>query len=956
LLDFCHPDDLAVLREKFAASLAQPGNGVHGSVRIRHRNGQWRILEGTLTNLLEDPDVRAIVNNYRDITEKVEQQEALRLSEDKFKRVFENSPDAITLSRLENGVFLEVNGAFEELCGYDREEIIGHTGLELRLREKPEQRQEIIDSVKEKGRVARLEFRLRRKSGELVPVQFSADIIDVHGTPCLLSISRDISARYEVEQALRASENKFKSAFQNSPDAITISSLEDGRFLEVNEAFERLSGYTASEARGRSGIELGIWLSQEQRGRVARVLRETGRITGEELFLRRKDGVVCPAQFSAELIEIRGTMCMLTVTRDITERKLAEEALRASEERFKKAFGFSPDALTITTLVEGRYLEINEAFERLSGYSREDVIGNTAIRRGIWADSRERDHVLRELHAGRPVHGIETTFRRKDGSTFPAQFSAEIIEMGGVKCMLAISRDITDLKRAEKELRRSEEQHRSSIEHAPYGICRTIIGGSILMVNSSMVRMLGYETAEEVLALDLTKDVYANPEDRTRLLTMIRSGVPPEWPLATTLKRKDGSTISVHLAGRVIADEQGRPYEFETFVEDVTQKETLETQLRIVQKMEAVGQLAGGVAHDFNNLLMIMGSRAEMILEHLTETQRVAAQAEEIVRATRRGAALTGQLLAFSRKQVLQSAVLNLNEVLLNMNKILPRLIREDVETSVVTSNQIGNVRVDRDQFEQVVMNLAINARDAMPHGGKFRIETSPAEVTEEFAAAHPEVKAGRYVLVTVQDSGVGMDAQTQSRIFEPFFTTKERGRGTGLGLAMVYGMVKQSGGYIEVHSAPGQGTTFSLYFPAVSEAHNKLGKEETLQSPTGAETILLVEDEAALRTVCAVFLRDRGYKVLEAGNGVEALDIYRRQTGEIDVLVTDVIMPRMTGLDLYQHAKALRPDLRAVFISGYSDAVIDYQTLPGENAYLQKPFSMARLAGQVRAALDRKS
>jgi two-component system, cell cycle sensor histidine kinase and response regulator CckA len=956
LLDFCHPNDHEALAEMLAICLAQPGVSVPGAVRIRHRNGTWRYLEGTLTNLLDDPDVRAIVNNYRDITEKMEQQEALRLSEDKFKRLFENGPDAITLSRLEDGVFLEVNGAFEALCGYDRKEIIGRTSKELEIREKPELREQMVAALKENGRVSVQEFRLRRKGGQLVPVQFSADVIDVHGTPCLLTVSRDISDRYQAEEALRSSENKFKSAFENSPDAITISSLEDGRFLEVNEAFERLSGYKIAEAKGRSGVELGIWLSQEQRAKVARALRETGRLTGQELVFRRKDGQLRSTQFSAELIKIHGTMCMLTVARDVTDRKQAEEALRASEERFKKAFGSSPDALTITTLAEGRYLEINEAFERLSGWSREEAIGNTAAKCGIWAHTGDRDRILQELLSGRPVHAIETIFRRRDGTTFSAQFSAEVLEMDGIKCMLAISRDITDLKRAEKELRQSEEQHRSSIEHAPYGICRFVLGGKILMVNSAMVRLLGYQTVEEVMALDLGRDVCCSPEDRKRLVAMARGQAAPDWPLATTWMRKDGSRISVHLAGRTISDEQGRPREFEMFVEDVTQKEALENQLRIVQKMEAVGQLAGGVAHDFNNLLMIMGSRAEMILEHLTETQRVASQAEEIVRATRRGAALTGQLLAFSRKQVLQPTVVNLNEVLLAMNKILPRLLREDVETYVITSNEIGNVRLDRDQFEQVVINLAINARDAMPHGGQFRIETSPAEITEEFAAAHPGVKAGPFVRVTVEDNGVGMNVQTQSRIFEPFFTTKERGRGTGLGLAMVYGMVKQSGGFVEVRSAPQQGTTFSIYFPGISEAHSKLGKEETPQAPKGIETVLLVEDEAALRSVCAAFLRDLGYKVLEAANGAEALELYRRQVSEIDVLVTDVIMPRMTGLELYQHAKALRADLRAVFISGYSDAVIDYQALPGENAYLQKPFSMARLARQVRAALDRSN
>jgi PAS domain S-box-containing protein len=551
---------------------------------------------------------------------------------------------------------------------------------------------------------------------------------------------------------------------------------------------------------------------------------------------------------------------------------------------------------------------------------------------------------------------METTFRRKDGTTFPAQMSAEIIEMDGVQCMLAISRDVTALKRAEQELRRSEEQYRTTIEQAPYGICRTVAEGRMTMVNSALVRLLGYSTAEEVMALNLARDVYRDPSDRERLMAMAHERSPAEWPFATVWKRKDGTNISVRLAGRAIRDDQGQPREFEVFVEDVTKQEALETQLRMVQKMEAVGQLAGGVAHDFNNLLMIMGSRAAMVLEQADDKEQVVAQAEEIVRTTRRAAALTRQLLAFSRKQVLQPSVLNVNSLLAEMEKVLPRLIGENIEISIIASPLIGKVKVDRGQFEQVLMNLAINARDAMPQGGKLVIETSSVELGEDFVSAHPGAKSGRHVLLAVRDSGAGMDQETLARIFEPFFTTKERGRGTGLGLAMVYGIVEQSGGYISVSSVPGEGSTFSIYLPVVVEASPDVEPEEVLLAPGGTETILVVEDEEALRTVCARALRSKGYTVWEAANGAEALKILSAKPEAIHLLLTDVIMPGMNGPELSRQAKALQSNMRTIFMSGYSDTALDLTTLQAQDAYLQKPFSTAKLAMQVRTTLDYRS
>ena len=763
---------------------------------------------------------------------------------------------------------------------------------------------------------------------------------------------REPAADEKPDVALRKSEALFRALVENSSDAVALldASLN---ILYGSPAADRILGYSPGE------IKQGFALCHPQdqvtlAGIVRECISSPGKAIHGVVRLRHKDGSWRNIEGTlTNLLNDPHVAGIVGYGRDITEKVQAQEKLRASEEKFKRAFGSSPDALTITTVAEGQYVEMNEAFERLSGHTRAEVVGKPATQIGIWADPEDRVRILDELKKHGHVEAMETTFRRKDGTTFPAQMSAEIIEMDGVQCMLAISRDVTALKRAEQELRRSEEQYRTTIEQAPYGICRTVAEGRMTMVNSALVRLLGYSTAEEVMALNLARDVYRDPSDRERLMAMAHQRGPAEWPFATVWKRKDGTNISVRLAGRAIRDDQGQPREFEVFVEDVTKQEALETQLRMVQKMEAVGQLAGGVAHDFNNLLMIMGSRAAMILEQADDKEQVVAQAEEIVRTTRRAAALTRQLLAFSRKQVLQPSVLNVNSLLAEMEKVLPRLIGENIEISIIASPLIGKVKVDRGQFEQVLMNLAINARDAMPQGGKLVIETSSVELGEDFVSAHPGAKSGRHVLLAVRDSGAGMDQETLARIFEPFFTTKERGRGTGLGLAMVYGIVEQSGGYISVSSVPGEGSTFSIYLPVVVEASPDVEPEEVLLAPGGTETILVVEDEEALRTVCARALRSKGYTVWEAANGAEALKILSAKPEAIHLLLTDVIMPGMNGPELSRQAKALQSNMRTIFMSGYSDTALDLTTLQAQDAYLQKPFSTAKLAMQVRTTLD---
>jgi signal transduction histidine kinase len=419
--------------------------------------------------------------------------------------------------------------------------------------------------------------------------------------------------------------------------------------------------------------------------------------------------------------------------------------------------------------------------------------------------------------------------------------------------------------------------------------------------------------------------------------------------------RKDGTKIWLSENARAVRDPNGAVLYYEGTVVDVTERRQLEDQLRQAQKMEAVGQLAGGVAHDFNNLLMVIQGNAEVMLDRLHPTEALCKNAHQIKKAAEQAAALTRQLLAFSRRQALQPKVLDLNSITLEIGKMLPRLIGEHIELKILPNASQGWVKADQSQLEQVLLNLAVNARDAMPTGGKLTIETASAELDESYVRQHVSVRPGPYVILAVSDTGIGMDAETQAHCFEPFFTTKEQGRGTGLGLATVYGVVKQSGGWIWVYSEPGRGTTFKIYLPMVREdteapRHAKAQGE----APRGTETILVVEDQDGIRELARDFLESCGYTVLVSKDGAEALGIAERHKDPIDLLVTDVVMPKVNGRELAQRLTAMRPSVRVLYMSGYTErAASHHDLLEQDTICLEKPFSLRTLAVKVREALD---
>jgi two-component system, cell cycle sensor histidine kinase and response regulator CckA len=538
------------------------------------------------------------------------------------------------------------------------------------------------------------------------------------------------------------------------------------------------------------------------------------------------------------------------------------------------------------------------------------------------------------------------------GNHSPEQYHQAIIHLGLFVFVAAlICWSNAALRAAQDGMRRSERNFRALVDHAPYGIARCADKGTIIQANPAFTAMLGYGSIDELAGRNLIT-LHADAEQWFTLADHLRSSHPFSGLIAEW-KRSTGKSVIVRLSGS--ARREGKATFFEIFAEDVTETRALEQQFRQSQKMEAVGRLAGGIAHDFNNLLMVISGYCEILTERAGADSALRDPARQIAGAADRATTLTRQLLAFSRQQMLTPKVLDMNVVVTENLKMLTPLIGEDIDLVMVPGKELGSVRTDPGQIEQVIMNLAVNARDAMPQGGKLTIETANVSLDENYAHSHSPVKPGEYVMLAVSDTGAGMDAETQSHIFEPFFTTKGM-KGTGLGLSTVYGIIKQSEGYVWVYSEPGKGTTFKIYLPRVAES----GEALPVPTPTevkparGNETILLVEDEATLRGLVKQYLQNQGYTVLEATDGSSAIRISADYRNPIHLLLTDVIMPGMNGREVASRITAGRPEVKVLYVSGYTENAIGHNGLLEEGVtLLQKPFTLPTLKTKVREMLD---
>jgi PAS domain S-box-containing protein len=656
----------------------------------------------------------------------------------------------------------------------------------------------------------------------------------------------------------------------------------------------------------------------------------------------------------------------------LIECRRSEQALRESEERYQAfvancsegVWRFEMDEpvsvdLPAEALIEhfyrhGYLAECNDVMARAYGLEHaEELVGMKLAQLLPPSDPQNIAYLRAFIRSGYRLVDAESQERDREGrmKCFLNNLIG-IVEGGRLRRAWGSQRDITERKRTEQELSRSEERYRDMVENAHDIIYSHDLEGNYTSINKAGERITGY-TREEALKLNLAQTVA--PEYLEKAREMLARKLAGEDVTAYELEivAKDGRRVAVEVNTRLVYQNKVA-VGVQGIARDVTERKHLEEQLRQSQKMEAVGRLAGGIAHDFNNLLTAITGYSDLTLRRLRPEDPLRRNVEEVKKAGERAASLTRQLLAFSRKQVLQPKVLDLNSVVSDMEKMLRRLIGEDIELRTALAPELGSVRADPGQIEQVIMNLAVNARDAMPHGGNLIIETGNVSLDEGYATRHIAVKPGAYVMLAVSDTGAGMSEETQARIFEPFFTTKEVGRGTGLGLSTVYGIVKQSGGNIWVYSEEGRGTAFKIYLPRVDEAAQEYKPSQGAEEPLdGTEVILLAEDDERVRNLVRAVLEGYGYRVLEAEDGGAALSISARHEGPIHLLLTDVVMPKMSGRELAGRLARVRPGMKVLYMSGYTDeSIVHHGVLDADTPFIQKPFEPEALARKVRELL----
>ena len=876
----------------------------------------------------------------------------------------DHASDAILVAQ--DGMMKFVNPRVQEITGYSEGELTSRPFPEFIH---PEDRQMVVERhqkrLQGKPVPAVYPFRIVTKTGEDCWVEIRAVTIPWQGKPATLNFLTDITERRKTEEALRKNEAKYRELVENA-NSIILRRDPEGRITFFNEFAQRFFGFREEEILGRNVVGT-IVPEKESSGRdLAQMIRDISRhperyATNENENVLRNGKRVWVAWTNKPILDPDGKLVeILCIGNDITERKRAEERLAESEVKYRTLVeGMSEAVMQVDK--DDRVQFVNPQFCQMIGYREDELLGRVGYE--IYFDPEEQELIRRKnrLRLEKASDAYETRMRKKNGEEVLVRISGSPVTdaQGNVVGSIGVITDITERKRAEQAVKESETKYRGLVDHSLLGIYITQ-NHIMRFCNQRLAEIFGYERPEELFGTHIRELVA--PESWEVVDTQVQRRESGELDMGRYEfkgKRRDGALIDLEvLGGRILYE--GKPAIQGSMIE-VTERKLLEAEFIQAQKMEALGRLAGGVAHDFNNLLTSIMGYSDLLAKKLTEDDPsgpLRRYADNILSSANRAANLTQQLLSLSRRHTFHMQVLDLNGVVAEVERILRGLIGEDIELTIHPEGALGRVKADSVQIEQVLMNLVINARDAMPSGGRLSIRTANVVLDKSYARRRREVVPGPYVMIAVSDTGQGMDAEVRSHLFEPFFTTKEKGKGTGLGLSTAYGIVKQMGGHIDVESAPGKGSAFKIYLPRTEDPTAPLASPQPqpveAELPQGVETVLLAEDEETVRSLAREVLRGAGYTVLEAGNGEEALRVAGSYSGPIHLLLTDVIMPRLGGPELARRLQPLRPDLRVLFMSGYTDGDISsYGSLGSETALLQKPFQPIVLARRVREVLE---
>ena len=858
--------------------------------------------------------------------------------------------------------WLQVNQTLCDFLGYSYEELATKTWTELTHPD------DVDDDVADFDRVMRGEAngyrrdtRYIRRDGSIAYGNIAVQAVrNTEGrVEYFIATVADVGARVEAEASARRSAALLEKLCEHVPGVIyQYLLLPDGRsmFPFASDGMRDIYELSPDDVREDATVVF-TRLHPDDLSRVADGIAESARTLAPwgcdyRVVLPQKGLRWLRGDARPERLSDGSTLWYGFIT-DSTEQQLAREALEESERRYRVQIEHAPEAIVVFDVAQNRFADANSNAERLFGLSREALLarGIAEVSPPTQPDGRSsevagREYITRTLTGETPV--FEWTHRTAVGAAIACEVRLVTMPYDGRVMVRGSITDMTERKRARNTLSRLNAAIDSSIN----GIAMADLDGRLTYVNRAILELWGYSDAAELLGRDV-RSFWANDGHNVEVIASIQA--TGAWSGERTAVRLDGSKRVVQLNASLFADSSGVPIGMLASFVDVTENKRLQSELLQAQKMESVGRLAGGIAHDFNNLLTIIAAYLDFALTGVATDSDLFRDLFEVRRAANSAAALTQQLLAFSRKQIIAPKELDLNEVVHRVHGMLKRLLGEDIDLSLLTAPDLWHVRFDPGQAEQILVNLAANARDAMPSGGKLTLETSNVQLDDDYRHAHPGASVGEFVLLAVSDTGDGMSDEVRAHAFEPFFTTKESGRGTGLGLAMIDGAVSQNGGRVELYSEVGHGTSFKIYLPRVHAAEPGPSAIDRPRSARGGhETIVVVEDEQSVRTLIGRILGSHGYRVFPFSGGSAALEWMRTSTEAIDLLLTDVIMPGLNGRELAEQVAKLRPATRILYASGYTANVIVHHGVlkPGVN-FLAKPFSAEELRSKVRETID---
>lgn len=912
--------------------------------------------QSRLERIVEERTSELMLTNAelkKEIADRMANESALRESEQKFRSFIETSAD-IVFQVSSTGIIEFVSPQVKEMYGYNVDELVGKPISSTTPIEDIPSAMSAIGKVFTGKPLKNFEVKQQDRHGNTllmeinaVPIRKNNRVIGMRG------IMRDITRRKQAELVLRESEERYRDLVEKANIGILIDAA-DGQILYFNKKIAEFFGYSMEEMKHQS-VESLVYEEDFEKVIGYHRDRVAGRRTKSlyEFRGKKKDGTILYLEVHAATVKdganITGTRSYMW---DITSRKLAEQARIKSEHRYRTLFNNMRDGSVVVAL-DGTILDFNQAFLKIVGFSAGQLTGKN------WFDlspdewrAVEKKIINQEVLKNKYSRIYEKELIRKTGEKIPVELRTYLIpdDSEDKSLFWVMIRDVSERKKIEREVNMLAQTVRSVREC----VCVTDMQENILFVNDAFVRTYGFER-DELLGKNIS---VVRPDNFTRALDT--PNPVGGWEGELINKRKDGTEFPVFVSVSDIRDEKNNRVAMVGVATDISDRKKFEEQFRQVQKMEAVGQLAGGIAHDFNNILTAINGYAELSLMKMEAKNPLFKEITGILKAGKRASGLVRQLLAFSRKQVIELEILEVNRLILDLDKMLRRLIGEDIDVQMNLAKDLGNIKADPGQIEQILVNIVVNARDAINQRTsaasekKITIDTNNIILNEKYIRTHPGSKEGPHVCIAISDTGIGMSSEIKNKVFEPFFTTKDKTKGTGLGLATVYGIVKQNNGYIDVYSEEGNGTTVRVYWPL--ESATPVAKSEPDHKPDidgGTETLLFVEDNIEVRKFSITALETLGYKVYSAANGIEAIRMIEKDHRHFDLIITDVIMPGMGGDELAEKIHSVAPQIKMLFTSGYTDTHITHtKPLSKGRNFLQKPYSIESLASKVREVL----